>query len=81
MLNNLFLPHGGVGCAGQAGFKVRLFIQLFRLIDCRVMVLIPVGFRANERHPSDQTTVKVFGTVRLSTPPLFAIGDQIAIIE
>ena len=43
------------------------------------MVLIPVGFRANERHPSDQTTVKVFGTVRLSTPPLFAIGDQIAI--
>jgi hypothetical protein len=48
-----------VGCAGQAGFKLRLSIQLFRLMDHPVMALSPQGFRAYERHPSDQTSVPI----------------------
>ena len=70
-----------VGCAGQAGFKLRQAIQLFRRIAYPVMTLNPGGFRANERHPSGQISVLLGDTASSSVLSLVAIRDQIAITE
>lgn len=70
-----------VRCAGQAGFKLRLLIQVLQLIAGPVMALISWGIHANERHSSDHISVRIGGMPLYFRPALFAIGDQIAIVE